>query len=249
MSTSVAASSLHLLCETWFLILGTGPDLVLHHSATPITDYHNPRLFPGLYPTLYPTLYPYGVGGFKDHTRVTPLSIERQAKYSLNLSDCRFQYHDAYIFVVLNILQQRQAHLQTHFAVRKSNFDSVARSLTCVSAHVLRSLADHLEQECKVSSLTSQEQNAFKLLRQSSKIFVRNEIRNYFVFFTFNPSAANSPIFQVMYGDRTVDLSVHFPCMPSSRTRAVRLAHDPVAAAEFDEFSFKCLFCYLLGWD
>jgi hypothetical protein len=46
-----------------------------------------------------------------------------------------------------------------------------------------------------------------------------------------------------------VDLSAHFPCMPSSRTRTIRLTHDPVAAAEFYEFSFKCLFRYLLGWD
>ncbi|KAG2142130.1 hypothetical protein BD769DRAFT_52350 [Suillus cothurnatus] len=165
-----------------------GPDLVLHHGDSPVTDYHNPRLFPGL----YPTLYPYGVGGFEDHSRVTPLSIERQAKYSLNLSDRAFRYHDAYIFVVLNILQRRQAHLQTHFVVHR-----LEREFNTMSTRIPGS--------------------------QSSKIFVRNEIRNYFgyfglphVFFTFNPSAAHSPIFQVMYGDKTVDLSARFPCMPSS---------------------------------
>jgi hypothetical protein len=241
-----------------------GPDLVLHHGATPVTDYHNPHLFPGL----HPTLYPYGIGGFEDSSQLTPLSFERQAKYSLNLSDHAFRYHDAYIFVILNILQWRQAHLQTHFAVCKSSFDLVARSLTSVSPHILHSLADHLEQECKLSSLTLNEQNTFKLLHQvntmstritgsqSSKIFMRNEIHNYFgyfglphVFFTFNPSAAHSPIFQVMYGDQTVDLSARFPCMPSGRTHAICLAHDPVTAADFYEFSFKCLFQHLLGWD
>ncbi|KAG1894485.1 uncharacterized protein F5891DRAFT_897736, partial [Suillus fuscotomentosus] len=240
------------------------PDLVLHHGASPITDYNNPRLFPGL----YPTLYPYGFGGFEDHSRVTALSIERHAKYLLNLSDRSFRYHDAFIFVILNILQRRCAHLQTHFAVNKSNFDLVARSLTSVSENVLRNLADRLEQECKLSDLTPEEKSAFGLLRQvstmstripgsqASKIFVRNEIRNYFgyfglphIFFTFNPSAVHSPIFQVMYGDQTVDLSARFPCVPSGHSWAIRLAHDPVTAAEFYEFSFKCLFRDLLGWD
>ena len=37
--------------------------------------------------------------------------------------------------------------------------------------------------------------------------------------------------------------------MVSARERAIRLAKDPVAAADFYEFSFKCCFEYLLGWD
>jgi hypothetical protein len=56
---------------------------------------------------------------------------------------------------------------------------------------------------------------------QASKIFVQNEIHNYFgyfglphIFFMFNPSPAHSLIFQVMFGDKTVDLSAHFPVMP-----------------------------------
>ncbi|KAG1816970.1 hypothetical protein DFJ58DRAFT_739661 [Suillus subalutaceus] len=182
------------------------PNLVIHHGSSPVTDYHNPRLFPGL----YPTLYPYGLGGFEDHSRVTPLSIERQAKYFLNLSDRAFRYHDAFIFC------------------GKSNFDSVARSLTSVSSNVLRTLADRLEQECKVSSLTPEEQNAFKLLRQVNTMSTVSQVHSHPRYF-----AAHSPIFQVMYGDQAVDLSAHFPFVPPSRTRAIRLAHDPVAAAEF----------------
>jgi hypothetical protein len=172
------------------------------------------------------------------------------------------------MFVVLNILQCHQAHLQTHFAVSKSNFDSVARHLISVSPSILRSLADRLQQVCKLSTLTVEEQNAFKLLQQvntmsshipgsqASKIFVRNEIHNYFgyfglphIFLTLNPNAAHSPIFQVMYGNKSVDLSEHFPHVLPGRECAMRLAHDPIVAANFYEFSFKCLFQHLLGWD
>ncbi|KAG1734452.1 uncharacterized protein EDB91DRAFT_1250974 [Suillus paluster] len=91
---------------------------------------------------------------------------------------------------------------------------------------------------------------------QAAKVYVHNEMCNYYgyfglphVFLTFNPSAAHSPIFQVMYGDHSVDLSECFPCMPAGRVCALRLAQDPVAAADFYEFSFKCLFHFLLGWD
>ncbi|KAG1801878.1 hypothetical protein EV424DRAFT_1331589, partial [Suillus variegatus] len=240
------------------------PDIVLHHGANAIPEYNNTQLFLGM----YPTLFPYGIGGFEDKTRQTALSFNRQAKHMLNISDCNFRYHESFLFVVLNMLQRRRAHLQTYFAVRKSDFEAVARNLTSVSADVLQNLANRIEQECKISDLTEVEQNAFQLLRQvntmsthipgsqASKIFVRNEIRNYFgyfglphIFFTFNPSAAHSPIFQVIYGDRTVDLSERFPRMPDGRMRATRLAHDPVAAADFYKFSYQCLFRHLLGCD
>ncbi|KAG2758050.1 hypothetical protein P692DRAFT_201696157, partial [Suillus brevipes Sb2] len=240
------------------------PDLVVHHSADAVPEYNNPRLFPGM----YPTLYPYGIGGFEDKSRLIPLSFDHHAKYCLNISDRYFRYHESFIFVVLNMLQRRQAHLQTYFAVSKSNFESVARELTSVSPEVLERLANRLEQECKLSNLTTDEHNALKLLRQvntmstripgsqASKIFVRNEIRNYYgyfglphIFFTFNPNPAHSPIFQVMYGDYSVDLSERLPRMPAGHIRATRLAHDPVAGADFFEFSFRCLFRYLLGWD
>jgi len=240
------------------------PDLIVHRGPDAVPDYHNFRLFPGL----YPTLYPYGIGGFEDPSRPTALSFEHQAKYYLCISDRSFRYHYSFIFVVLNILQRRQAHLHTSFTVKKANFNSVARQLTSVSPQVLKHLAVQLERESNLSNLSTEEQNALKLLRQvntlsaripgsqASKIFIQNEIRNYYgyfglphIFFTFNPSAAHSPIFQVMCGDTTVDLSDRLPCIPEGRLRAIRLAQDPVAAAEFFQFSFECLFCYLFGWD
>lgn len=91
---------------------------------------------------------------------------------------------------------------------------------------------------------------------QSSKITIHNEIRNYFgyfglpqLFLTFNPSPAHSPLFLVMCGNKTINLFDHFPKIPSAQDRAIALANDPIAAADFFEFSITTLFTYLLGWD
>jgi hypothetical protein len=107
-------------------------------------------------------------------SRLTSLSFGRQAKYCLNISDRCLRYHESFIFVALNMLQRRQAHLQTHFAVRKSNFDSDDRKLTNVSPDVLRRLASRLEQGCKLSNLDMDEWNALKLLHQVNTMSTRS---------------------------------------------------------------------------
>lgn len=243
---------------------GHQPDIILHRGFDAIPEYKNPDLLPGMFPTLFPC----GIGGFEDKQRETPLSFEHQAQYYLNLCDRAFRYHHSYLFVILNMLQRRAAHLHTFFTVRKTNFDQVARQLTQVSPLVLENLACKLEREHNISQLSTEEKAALALLHQvntisaripgshASKIYVRNEIRSYFsyfglphLFFTFNPSPAHSPVFQVMYGDRTVDLSHRFPSLVSARERALRLAHDPVAAANFFEFMWCACFAHLLGWD
>ena len=240
------------------------PDLVLHRSSSPVAEYDNPDLIPGM----FPTLFPLGIAGFDDPARVTKLTFAAQANSLLDVPDRGFRYHHSYIFVVLNIIQRRTAHLQTHLTVRKSKFDSVAKQLASVSPSVLQSLADHLEREGKLGTLSSEEHNAMLLLKQvntisaripcsqASKIFVRNEIRSYFsefglphIYFTFNPSVTHSPVFQVMFGDQSVDLTSRFPFLVPSTERALRLAKDPVAAADFFEFCVKCVFEYLFGWD
>ncbi|KAG2124010.1 hypothetical protein DEU56DRAFT_744956, partial [Suillus clintonianus] len=240
------------------------PDLVIPRSSKPVDEYHNPDLVPGM----FPTLYPFGIGGFDDNSRVTSLGFQNQANYNFDLADRSFRYHRSYMFVILNIFQRRTAHLHTHFTVRRSHFETLARRLTSVSPHTLTRLADQLQKEHKYSNLGPDDRNALNLLNQvntvaaripgsqSSKMFVRSEIRSYFgffgmphLFFTCNLSASHSPTFQLMFGDTTVDLTQHYPCLVPARERAIRLARDPVAAADFFHFSFKCIFTHLFGWD
>ncbi|KAJ3516563.1 hypothetical protein NMY22_g14178 [Coprinellus aureogranulatus] len=240
------------------------PDLVLHRGEDPIPEYNNPDLVPGM----YPTLYPLGIGGFDDKSRESKISFQHQAQYYLNLPDKDFRYHYSFIFVILNMIQRRKSHLHTHFTVNTSRFKSVAEKLTSLSAETLADVAEIVENEKSTKSLSGDQRTALDLLRyvntvgekipgsHMAKISSRADIRNYFgyfglshIFLTFNPNAAHSPIFQVMYGDKTVDLNARFPTMPPSSERAKRLAQDPVAAADFFDFSFKCLFEHLLGWD
>ena len=240
------------------------PDLVLHHSSNAIPEYSNPDLIPGM----YPTLFPFGIGGFEDKHRETPIQFNKQAEYYFDLPDKSFHLHHSYMFVVWNILQRRMSHLHTHLSVKKSHFSSIAKKLTNISPEVITDVANHIEHEGKYKDLSPEHKEVFELLKQvntvaakipgshGSKNFIRNEIRNYIayfgvpqIYFTFNPSAVHSPIFQVMFGDKQVDLSDHFPELVSSRERSLRLAQDPVAAADFFEFCVSCLFQYLLGWD
>ncbi|EKM76024.1 hypothetical protein AGABI1DRAFT_15956, partial [Agaricus bisporus var. burnettii JB137-S8] len=137
-----------------------------------------------------------------------------------------------------------------------------------VSPEVLQGLADKIEQEKTLKNLDEEQANAMNLLRrvntiaasipgsQASKLSIRNEIRNYFghfglphLFLTFNPSPANSPLFLVMAGNKSINLLERMPEIPRARERAMLLAKDPVAAADFFEFCVTALFSHLLGWD
>jgi hypothetical protein len=134
------------------------------------------------------------------------------------------------MFVTLNIIQRRACHLQTYFTVRKEIFPSIVEKLITVAPNALLSTARHLEHERKYQDLTDEQHKAIDLLKQvntvaaqvpgsqASQIHIPNEIRNYFgyfgmpqLFFTANPSATHSPIFQVMCGDTNVDLTKCFP--------------------------------------
>ena len=119
------------------------PDLILHRSSSAVPEYHNPNLMPGM----FPKLFPLGIAGFEDPARLTKLSFNAQAEAFLDLPDKCFRHHHSYIFVALNIIQRRAAHLQTHFTVGKTKFDQIANELTSVSCSVLTSLAEHLQQE------------------------------------------------------------------------------------------------------
>ncbi|KAF6746382.1 hypothetical protein DFP72DRAFT_823179, partial [Ephemerocybe angulata] len=240
------------------------PDLILHHGKDPISEYNNPDLIPGM----YPTLFPFGIGGFEIKSRATAVGFEKQANYYLNLADKSFRYHYFFMFVILNMIQRRRAHLHTSFTVNSARFQSVAPALTSLTPETLSDVAEIIENEKSTKSLTPDQKKALDLLRYvntiatkipgsyAAKISARAEIRSYFsyfglphLFFTFNPAAVHSPIFQVMYGDNTVDLESRYPKVPQASERVRRLAHDPVAAADFYDFAVKALFEHLLGWD
>ncbi|KAK0225986.1 hypothetical protein IW262DRAFT_1446807 [Armillaria fumosa] len=205
----------------------------------PVNEYNNPDLMMGM----FPTLFPFGIGGFEDTERSIDISFHSQCNYYLDTVCKDFRYHNAFIF----------AHLFTHFAVKSDRFDHVADDIASVKPETICAVARHLERE--------EQQKVFTLLGQitgseASKVFYRNEMRAYaghfglfHLFFTANPAPAHSPIFQFMWGDKTVDLDARYPRIAEYAQRGLRLAQDPVAGMDFFDFVVRCLFQYMFGWD
>jgi Helitron helicase-like domain at N-terminus/AAA domain len=239
------------------------PDILLPRGEDPISEYDNPTLLPGM----FPTLFPFGSGA-PEGERPVRISLQEHANYLLSLHDTSFCYHRLFLFVVLNILKRRKGHLQTSFTVRKPSFDSVADMLASVTAETLESTALHLQNNGSFAEMSPAQQEAFACLKQlnivssklpgspAAKIGDRVTMRGYFgilglplIYLTLNPSPAHSPIIQVFFGDKAVNLAEQFPSLPLPAVRAKRIAQDPVAAADFFVFSIKMFFQHLLGYD
>lgn len=240
------------------------PDLVIPDIPGAIGEYQNPKLFPGM----FPTLFPYGIGGFESSGRSEPVSFNAQANYCFDLHDRSFRYHHSFLFILHNLWQRRQAHLHTHFTVSKPNFERVSDELTEISSETLKRVSAHLKLDSQLCDDDLEGKRVLKLLKyvntvaanvpgsHASRIKMRNEIRSYIgfmgiapMFFTANPAPQDSPIFQVMYGDESINLDERYPHLVSGVERSVRLAKDPVAAADFFDFAVECIFRDLFGWD
>jgi len=147
------------------------------------------------------------------------------------------------MFVALNIYQCRTAHLHTTLTVKKSYFSEMFKKIVKLTPGMLNSLADYLEHEKSMINLEPDQKNALDLLQQvntisahipgseASKIQIHNKIRSYFgifglpqIYLTLNPSAAHSPIFQVMFGDETVNLYDHYLILVNAMERASHVA-------------------------
>ena len=239
------------------------PDLILPRAGDPISEYDNPYLMPGM----FPTLFPYGTGGLEGD-RPIRISFQEHANYLLSLHDPAFKHHRLFLFIVLNILKQCNGHLHTSFMVRKPAFQKIAPMLASISKETLESTAKHLQNGGSMTEMTPDQRNAWTCLQQlnivsanqpgspASNIRSRANMRGYMgifnlptVYLTLNPPAAHSPLLQVFLGDFEVDLSKRFPTMPFPDVRAKRIAHDPVAAADFFVFCVKAFFKHLLGYD
>ncbi|KAK0218997.1 hypothetical protein IW262DRAFT_1242014, partial [Armillaria fumosa] len=240
------------------------PDLVMFRGDKPVNEYNNPDLMMGM----FPTLFPFGIGGFEDTERSIDISFHSQCNYYLDAVCKDFRYHNAFIFVAMNMIQWRQTHLFTHFAMKSDRFDHVADDIASVKPETIHAVARHLEHEGHIQDLSSEQWKVFTLLGQvkaiagkitgskASKVFYWNEMRAYaghfglfHLFFTANPTPTHSPIFQFMWGDKTVDLDARYPRIAEYAQQGLQLAQDPVASMDFFDFVVRCLFQYMFRWD
>ncbi|KAE8229295.1 hypothetical protein CF326_g5740 [Tilletia indica] len=220
------------------------PDLVIRHGSTFVQDYNNPDLFPGM----YPTLFPWGTGGFELQRR-TALSFDRQAKYLLDITEPDFRRHWSFIFVVANIKQRRAIHHSSRFMCRARDFEHISAVVRDLTPATVKSVSEHLSRGGSGSTLTAHEAQIWTVLKKCQLISAnvpgsraimiraRADIRGYIghhgifqLFLTLNPGPTHSPVFHIFFGDRTIRLDTQAPTMPSAKTRAIRVADDPVAA-------------------
>lgn len=239
------------------------PDILMSRGSNPMSDYSNPDFFPGM----FPTLFPFGTAGF-EQANGTHISFRSQAEYFLDLAEPKFRRHRYFMFVALSIVQKRAAHLNTSFSVRKPIFDTLSTQLNALTPELLQSVSDHVRAQRPSADLSPQQKNALDVLKQvntvaakipgsqASKLRDRSSMFAYsapwgtaHLYLTMNSNPAHSPLFQVFCGDRLVDLSRQNPTMASAAQRALRLVEDPVAAADFFQFSMQMFFKHLLGFD
>jgi len=240
------------------------PDLTLHWGSEALDEYRNPALLPGL----YPTLFPLGLGTLEDPQRPVKIAFDTHANYLLDLKDRCFANHRAFIFVIVNILQRRAAHLWTSATVRRSHFQKHASDFMQLKSDQLLRIANAVERGQRKADLPPSDHSAFDLMHHLNavsakipgtplfKLSLRNKIKAAMchfgcghIYLTLNPPAAHSPLFQVAYGDRTVDTAARYPSLPSSSMRALRLAEDPGAAEQFFHDTFMLMFEHMFGWD
>ncbi|CAD7066147.1 unnamed protein product [Tilletia caries] len=239
------------------------PDLVIRHGTTFVQEYNNPELFPGM----FPTLFPWGTGGFEMKRR-TALSFQRQAKYLLDLTEPAFRRHWSFIFVVAYIKQRRAIHNGSRFMCRAQDFVQLSNMMQTLTPSLVKRISDHLQHGGSLNTLIGDERRIFALIKKCQvvsahvpgsraiMIRARADIRAYVghhgifhLFLTLNPGPSHSPVFQIFYGDKTVNLDIKAPSVPTSQNRGIRVADDPVAASDYFHFHIAAVFQYLLGWD
>jgi len=195
-----------------------GGFLQIPHGDRPVNEFYNPELLP----LTYPTLFPYGLGGFEDLRRCTPLSFKHQIKLFFSLADCCFQEHYSFLFTVFNILQRRAILLQTSLKVKRSSFDYFAHEFHGISSEAIHRVCDCLSQSNSASvfkSATAEEQQILHLMKEvnvinshvpgstASRVVMRNEIRALIMekglpsfYITINPADIYNPLVKFLAG-------------------------------------------------
>jgi hypothetical protein len=235
------------------------------HGTVPVNEFNNTELFP----MIYPTLFPYGIGGFEDKNRNTKLSVQRQVKHFLNLTDRRFQEHPTFMFVVFNMLQRRTMLLQTKLKTEKSNFEWMANQFASVSPETIHSVADKLKSgKRETFTWTNDEKKIADLMQQvntitsyvdgsaAARVNMWNEIRGLMVdqglpsfYVTINPADIYNPIIKLLAG-YDIDIDCLLPeQVPNYWEQSIMVAKNPAIAAKFFNLYMKAFISCLMAYD
>lgn len=240
-----------------------GSAYLVPHDREIMNEFNEPNLLP----MLYPTLYPYGVGGFEDPNRRTPLSFQTHAKYLLQLADRRFQEHVSWKFVVFNIIQRRTILLHTFLRVKTTSFRSVVSSFSSLDPNCIQVICDRIlsGKDPKPTNYAEREvvklMNSVKLVTRhvpgsaASRFAYRNEIRALEMekgpptfFITINPADIYNPLVKFLT-DEDFDMEhISSDNFPDFWEQTGIIARNGSVGSEFFHIYFNAFFRTILRY-
>ena len=238
------------------------------HDEKPVNEFYSPDLLP----MTYPTLFPYGIGGFEDIQRPTPLSFKRQVKLFFSLADLRFQEHYSFLFTVFNILQRRAILLHTSLKVKKTSFDHFAKEFEGISSETIHRVCERLTQSktgtSNFANCSPEEWRVVRLLKEvnvinthvagstAARVAMRNEIRALIMekglpsfYITINPADVYNPLVKFLAG-HDIDIDNLLPEeVPDYMEQSILIARNPFVGAKFFNIYIKAFIKTILGYD
>ena len=218
---------------------------MIPRSHMPVKDCFNPELLLGL----YPTLFPYGCGAPYDSSRPVPVSLNQHIRYLLAYDDQRFEKHHSFMFVLFNIMQRRQACLNTTLMASRPYFQDAASDLQTLTSKEIESAlvsvtkkAFSLASNPRINMLMRQIRTVGGNVMGSaySRAALRTQIHALIfnqglpsIFMTVNPTDIHSRV-ALYFAGVDVDLDTILPeAIPSTYERAQIKASHPVATVHF----------------
>ena len=221
----------------------------INSSTLPISDRD-----PTMLTSLFPHLDPWAIGGFNDPRRKIKVSFDAQVKHMLKMYGMPFATDPHFAFVCFNIIQRRQAGIETRFKIQPSQCDKIVKEIELIDPQVLRRMHDRYESqpyakpdgpyEEAIASTISRIQVTTRDLVGSNghKLKMRNEIRALIMsigtptlFLTINPADIHTPIMSILTGEH-IDPEYVYESSSldlNKFQRMIRVAKNPAAAAVF----------------
>lgn len=208
----------------------------------------------------FPTLFPYGTGGL-EVGRPIDVPYETHVRWALRYGDRRFRKDLYFVFQVFGVIQKRQVCRSASLQIKRSSFirnehklralkpsDLLAASReetrgTIYSNPAVRELRSQLSAvRVKVQGTDESRQS---IRPKVWGMIVKYNPPNLWV--TVNPNDSQDPIAQVFTGEQ-INLDDFMKLGgPSATERAINIASDPFAGAQFFHFMVQAVLEELFG--
>ncbi|PPQ73393.1 hypothetical protein CVT25_004618, partial [Psilocybe cyanescens] len=208
----------------------------------------------------FPTLFPYGMGGIETN-RPVYIAYETHVRWTMEYVDRRFRKEIQYPFQVFGVMQKRAVCRSAVLQMKKSTF---VRNMNMIANLKPADLLEASKEETRGARFSNP---AVRALREElsavrtkvkgtdeSRVSVRSKVWGTNLIFnppsiwmTINPADSQDPIAQVFAGEE-IDMDAFCNTAgPDHITRAMNIAADPYASAQYFHFIVKTVFEELLG--